>query len=333
MAARPVVSVIVPVYNASKYLSECLDSLLAQSLRQIEIIAVNDGSRDNSGNILDDYATKDQRINVIHKPNGGTSTARNTGLDHVRGQYVHFLDADDWMEPDAYRSATTTIKQHDDVDLFVFNSFEHHDDAGTSMRIRNVPEGVYNRIAILKYAMGIVSRPKVLSTYYLSVTNKMFDASVFFGRGGDVLRFKEGMTHLEDGELLLRVLTNIRMGYVGNRGLHNIRYHSESALGALDAKGTTRRMLHGYEQLIALKEYQSDRIASAYIAHAHQRAALHYLRLCIENGQYWMADEIAGHFTHDHAFQDLLFRREKVLREQRLAAIVENASNPSDMVA
>ena len=97
------ISVVIPVYNASKYLSKCLDSVINQSYSNIEIILVNDGSTDNSGNICDEYANKDKRIKVVHKENGGVSSARNTGIDNTTGEYVTFIDSDDLVHPEYIR--------------------------------------------------------------------------------------------------------------------------------------------------------------------------------------------------------------------------------------
>lgn len=93
----PEVSVIVPVYNVEKYLHRCVDSILAQTFHDFELILVDDGSPDNSGAICDEYAEKDSRVVVIHKPNGGVSSARNCGLDRARGKYVMFCDSDDYV--------------------------------------------------------------------------------------------------------------------------------------------------------------------------------------------------------------------------------------------
>lgn len=85
MTPTPVVSIIVPVYNAEKFLNRCIDSVLAQSFTDWELLLIDDGSKDASGKICDEYVTKDSRIRVFHKKNGGVSSARNLGLDHVRG--------------------------------------------------------------------------------------------------------------------------------------------------------------------------------------------------------------------------------------------------------
>lgn len=93
----PKVSVIVPVYKAEKYLHRCIDSILAQSFTDWELLLIDDGSPDRCGEICDEYAQRDARIRVFHKENGGVSSARNLGLENVRGEYVTFVDADDWI--------------------------------------------------------------------------------------------------------------------------------------------------------------------------------------------------------------------------------------------
>lgn len=97
---KPIVSIIIPVYNVEPYLDTCIRSVLGQSFADWELILVDDGSTDRSPRICDDYARNDERITVIHKANGGLSSARNVGLDHISGDYVTFLDSDDFWHPD-----------------------------------------------------------------------------------------------------------------------------------------------------------------------------------------------------------------------------------------
>ena len=99
---RPLVSIIVAVYNIENYIEKCVDSLLKQTYSNLEIILVDDGSKDSSGKICDDFATKDGRVIVIHRPNGGLSAARNTGMDIAKGDYFAFVDGDDWIDADMY---------------------------------------------------------------------------------------------------------------------------------------------------------------------------------------------------------------------------------------
>ena len=98
----PKISVIVPVYKVEKYLPECIESVLAQTFEDFEMILVEDGSPDNSGAICDAYAARDPRVRVFHKENGGVSSARNLGLDHARGEWIGFVDPDDWIEREMY---------------------------------------------------------------------------------------------------------------------------------------------------------------------------------------------------------------------------------------
>ena len=109
---RGKISVIVPVYNVEPYLARCVDSILAQSYQNLEVILVNDGSKDGSGRICDGYAAKDSRVTVIHKENGGLSSARNAGLDMASGEYVAFVDSDDWIEPQSYAWMMEAMVRH-----------------------------------------------------------------------------------------------------------------------------------------------------------------------------------------------------------------------------
>ena len=98
MANIPKISVIIPVYNAEKYLYRCIDSVLVQTFTNWELLLIDDGSKDSSGVICDEYAAKDARVRVFHKENGGVSSARNLGLDNARGEWVAFVDSDDYIE-------------------------------------------------------------------------------------------------------------------------------------------------------------------------------------------------------------------------------------------
>ena len=109
----PLISVIVPVYNVEKYLCRCVDSLLEQTYRELEILLVNDGSTDHCGTICDEYAQKDARVRVIHKPNGGLADARNAALDVAQGRYFTFVDSDDWVSPDYVGNLYRALKKAD----------------------------------------------------------------------------------------------------------------------------------------------------------------------------------------------------------------------------
>lgn len=108
----PLVSVIIPVYNVENYLNRCVESVVNQTYRNLEIILVDDGSPDKCPQMCDKWAEKDNRIRVIHKENGGLSSARNAGLDMCRGEYVSFVDSDDWVELDFYETIVLQMMEY-----------------------------------------------------------------------------------------------------------------------------------------------------------------------------------------------------------------------------
>lgn len=113
MEQNTLISVIVPIYKVEEFLPRCVDSILTQTHRNLQIILVDDGSPDRCGGICDAYARQDQRVQVIHKENGGLSSARNAGLEIARGEYIAFLDSDDWIEPDAYETMLNLARLYD----------------------------------------------------------------------------------------------------------------------------------------------------------------------------------------------------------------------------
>ena len=108
---RPIVSVIIPCYNAQDNLAQCIDSILGQTLEQIQIICVDDGSADATLEILQDYQARDPRVLVIRQQNAGAGAARNRGLEQATGEYLSFLDADDFFEPDMLEKAVTAAEK------------------------------------------------------------------------------------------------------------------------------------------------------------------------------------------------------------------------------
>ena len=110
---EPILSVIVPVYNSEKYLERCVESVMASSLKNLEIILVNDGSSDCSDKLCDRLAQRDKRIVVIHQQNAGVSAARNRGLEKAEGKYFAFVDSDDYIEPDMYEKMIASMEKND----------------------------------------------------------------------------------------------------------------------------------------------------------------------------------------------------------------------------
>ena len=188
------VSVIVPIYNTEKYLNRCFDSILSSTYENLEVILVDDGSPDNSGKICDEYAAKDSRVRVIHKKNGGLSSARNAGLDVATGDYVTFVDSDDTIKIDAIsRMIAVAEKENAAIVKMKFKNVTEEEETDASYPADNAPS--YEEISNSEYL-------KAICTYRASCSfcDKLFRADVLYGR-----KFNEGRTN-EDLLLLATIL-------------------------------------------------------------------------------------------------------------------------------
>lgn len=142
MKNQALISVIIPVYNVEEYLRECVDSVLTQTYQNFEIILVDDGSTDSSGQICDEYASNDERICVIHQKNSGPSKTRNTGLDNATGKYIYFLDSDDYIENNALELLVNTAESNN-ADLVFFDAHSFTDE-GSEVKQGYVVKGTYD---------------------------------------------------------------------------------------------------------------------------------------------------------------------------------------------
>ncbi len=210
----PLLSVIIPVYNVEKYLAECLDSVCAQTLKDIEIICVDDGSTDGSGAILDEYARRDLRIRVIHQENAGVGAARNRGMDEAKGKYIAFVDGDDYLEAHAEEETVALCEKYDlDLCLFDFMCFDWQtgEELDHGFYIRKHPEIPRNQ----------VFAPRDLSDWG-------FNAGMFggvFRRGfleAEKIRFSE-LKLGEDFCVLFRLLSCANRAYVNPKIFYHYR--------------------------------------------------------------------------------------------------------------
>lgn len=142
------ISIIIPVYNVEAYLRQCLDSVLAQTLKDIEVIVVDDGSTDNSPAICDEYAARDIRVRVLHQPNSGRSAARNAGIKMARGEYVGFVDSDDWIDPQMYEYMFEKITRTQS-DIAICGYFYEYT-YGSKVKEPVPPPAVYQRSDVLR---------------------------------------------------------------------------------------------------------------------------------------------------------------------------------------
>ncbi|MCM1312359.1 MAG: glycosyltransferase [Bacteroides sp.] len=189
----PKISVIVPVYNVEKYLHRCIDSILAQIFTDFELLLVDDGSTDGSGSICDEYAKKDSRVRVFHKANGGVSSARNMGLDHARGEWITFVDSDDWLAD----SFSFSMIDDDDEDLIVFSYEDTHED-----RISyNIEEGCWKTAAEIREFMR-----QNINSFMMKCPWAKFYKRKLIGN----LRFDTNMRVSEDNLFVLNYLSKIQ---------------------------------------------------------------------------------------------------------------------------
>ena len=199
------ISVIVPIYNTENYLRKCVDSLLCQTYESLQIILVNDGSKDASPEICDEYARQDKRITVVHKANGGLSSARNAGLEVAEGQYIGFVDSDDYVAPQMYEKLIEAITNNDcDIANVMY---ERVDENGITS-----PSPVPHKEDEIIQAKDFV-RELMMHTGDVSVCTKLFKRELF-----DTVKFGEGKLN-EDLLFMLEAFSHIKsvafVGYVG----------------------------------------------------------------------------------------------------------------------
>lgn len=146
---RPKLSIIMPVYNAENHLQRCLDSVFKQTFTDFEVILVNDGSKDNTAQVCERNAERDDRVKVVHKENGGTSSARNAGIEIALSEYIGFVDSDDWLDPEMYQNMYTKAVKYG-VDLVISDHRRVFED-GSFFEVRQpIREGYYDKSDMIK---------------------------------------------------------------------------------------------------------------------------------------------------------------------------------------
>lgn len=204
------ISVIIPIYNAGKYLHRCIDSILSQSYCNLEILLIDDGSTDASGYICDEYAKNDSRVKVFHKENGGASNARNTGLDHCTGEWISFVDADDYLLPETFMEG-------------LFNELK-----GVSYDVIEFPfeRGQLGRTA---YKVGPYCRNKFDSFYTNQFHNELW-GRLFSRECIGSHRFDSSIVIGEDVLFLIEVLSACKAMYCYNNGGYYYNITSDSIM-------------------------------------------------------------------------------------------------------
>lgn len=213
------ISIIIPVYKAEKYLERCIDSVCQQTYQNLEIILVNDGSPDKSGEICDEYAAKDSRISVIHKENGGLSSARNCALDVANGEYISFVDSDDYIDKKMYeRLYSLMVSFHAQISCC---GIKNVNEEGKVLSLYN-NDASKTVMAFSRYdAMMELINNRIITN---SFCDKLFCAAIFKD-----IRFVEGMI-LEDMEAMPRCLAKTNQVIYTSEPFYNYVMTSDSIL-------------------------------------------------------------------------------------------------------
>lgn len=236
---EPLVSVIVPVYNVERYLDRCVTSIVNQTYRNLQIILVDDGSPDRCPEMCDEWARKDERIRVIHKQNGGLSSARNAGLDVAQGMRIAFIDSDDWADSLMIEIMSNWMEAHASVDVVMCGTIKSFENGTENQIDADLPERVFTSDEALHDFL--YHRNRMAS----AVWNKLFDARLFGKEGG--IRFPEGLNS-EDYYLLAHVYRVMRGIYFNPRGLYHYRIREDSIT-------TARVNAHSLDKALGAEQY------------------------------------------------------------------------------
>lgn len=209
-----VISIIIPVYNVAAYLPECLDSILRQDHEKLEVILIDDGSKDESGSICDAYGAKDARVRVIHQQNGGAAAAKNAGLRAATGEYLSFVDSDDYLEPNVYGYMLGLLKSTDsDAAVFAFrNAFRSHTED-------HIPHTERTEFTGREYVLRFLSDWTCCLLW-----NKLYKRSLFDG-----VFFEEGH-RIDDEYFTYQGIMNAKKVVCDGRVIYNYRRRASSAM-------------------------------------------------------------------------------------------------------
>lgn len=242
MKKDPLISVIVPIYNADKFLSKCIESIVRQTYENLEILLINDGSSDLSGEICDKYASKDDRIVVIHQENKGRVEARNKGLEIAKSEYICFIDADDWIESEYIRYL---------YDLMIKNEV----DVASCKFVRDFPDGAAK---IDSYYVGTVLF--TAKQAIMSVNDRRLEPTLcgklFLKKSFEKVIFRDKVSVGEDYAVLMQILLKSSKMEHGDRPLYHYIQHFESTCYS-GYKGNGFEIIDSYLEVknMVLKQY------------------------------------------------------------------------------
>ena len=259
------ISVIVPVYNAEEYLEECVESILSQSYKYIELILIDDGSTDGSGELCDALAELDKRIVVIHRENGGVSEARNTGLDAAKGELIAFVDCDDYILPGMYETLTSKMNETR-VRIAACTVIDELEDGSVRRFDTGETMLISGRDALRNLVTGMGSRAGHRETIWFSVWNKLYDANLF----KEGIRFDPETDSAEDVPVNLAAFAQVEHIVYYEKPYYFWRYRgdSQSNMKAPEAlRGGTRTSRYLFDSAKTLPEKDCPSTVTAAVRH------------------------------------------------------------------
>lgn len=260
---QDLVTVIIPVYNVEKYLDECIISIINQTYSNLEILLIDDGSTDNSKIMCDNYQRQDKRIEVIHKNNGGVSSARNIGLNNAKGKWITFIDPDDWAEKNMIERAVNVALEHE-ADIVQWNSYYNKENGEQSKRKDIFPNFIKRKGKEIElFELDVISRIYEEKTNKVSVGpiggvwGKLFKKSIL-----DDIRFNESLYAFEDGIFDLYAFEKSNVVVLFNEFLHHYRIIHKSACNSFkkDWLEQNEKILEEVDKFIKTKD--KDKIFS-----------------------------------------------------------------------
>lgn len=270
------ITIIVPVYNVEQYLSRCIDSLIKQTYKNIEIILVDDGSTDLSGKICNEYANRNKSIKVIHKKNGGLSSARNVGLKNATGKYVGFVDSDDWVTPDMFEYLYHLLKKTNTQ--VATCSYALVKSGNTYLKKKKIIEDMKQGKEILSYYM-VNGLNCIVSQY--PIWNKLYDIDLFKN-----ISFPENQIY-EDAIPVFKIFSEINSLAISNKVCYFYFQNSKSITRNKLKKRDFDLLKISDEWLELSKELQrDDLIKLCYIKKARS-----YFSLLMKGSIYGYSDE------------------------------------------
>ncbi|MCR4610514.1 MAG: glycosyltransferase, partial [Lachnospiraceae bacterium] len=251
------ISAIVPVYNTpTEYLEECINSILSQTYTHFELILVDDGSNESCAKLLDDYASKDSRINVIHQPNGGVSAARNNGIEHVTGQVLTFVDSDDSLKPDAWSLAIDALIQYN-ADCAAFGWTDYCE---LDTYIQQITEEI-RTVDAHTFQVEVGSDNYKCGGGY--PWNKLWRIDSLTADGKSIPKFNLELNMYEDKLWVLQAANNIKSVVLLPQLLYNYRFVSSSITQTEEQR--IPRLLIAYDAYKIILDYLENVNDKAYV--------------------------------------------------------------------